>query len=74
MSILLNLVSTQIDYTATVVHAPIDCLVYVEYPKMFCCGREMLKVEEVPLWFSTKSLKLLPLHQRETYQDGILLV
>ena len=33
MSILLNLDTTQIDYTAAFVHAPIDCLVYVECPK-----------------------------------------
>ena len=35
ISILLNLDTTQIDYTAAFVHAPIDCLVYVECPKGF---------------------------------------
>jgi hypothetical protein len=35
MSILLNLETTQIDYTAAFVHAPIDCLVYVEMPPGF---------------------------------------
>jgi hypothetical protein len=35
MSILMNLETKQIDYTAAFVHAPIDCLVYVEMPKGF---------------------------------------
>jgi hypothetical protein len=35
MSILLNLETTQIDYTAAFVHAPIDCLVYVDMPPGF---------------------------------------
>ena len=35
MSILLNLETNQIDYTAAFVHAPIDCLVYVEAPVGF---------------------------------------
>ena len=35
MSILLNLDTTQIDYTAAFVHAPIDCLVYVDMPPGF---------------------------------------
>ena len=35
MSILLNLDTTQIDYTAAFVHAPIDYRVYVECPKGF---------------------------------------
>jgi hypothetical protein len=35
MSILLNLETTQIDYTAAFVHAPIDCLVYVAMPPGF---------------------------------------
>ena len=35
MSILLNLETSQIDYTAAFVHAPIDCLVYVESPVGF---------------------------------------
>ena len=35
MSILMNLETKQIDYTAAFVHAPIDCLVYVEMPPRF---------------------------------------
>ena len=35
MSILLNLDTTQIEYTAAFVHASIDCLIYVECPKGF---------------------------------------
>ena len=35
MSILLDLETNQIDYTAAFVHAPIDCLVYVEAPVGF---------------------------------------
>mmetsp|Transcript_49248 Transcript_49248/g.50020 ORF Transcript_49248/g.50020 Transcript_49248/m.50020 type:complete len:249 (+) Transcript_49248:216-962(+) len=36
MSILLNLETSQINYTTAFVHAPIDCLVYVEAPVGFC--------------------------------------
>ena len=36
MSFLLNLETSQIDYTATFVHIPIDCLVYVKAPIGFC--------------------------------------
>ena len=35
MSTLLNLETSQIDYTAALVHAPIDCLIYVEDPVGF---------------------------------------
>ena len=35
MSILMDLDTKQIDYTAAFVHAPIDCLVIVEMPKGF---------------------------------------
>ena len=35
MSILMDLDTKQIDYTAAFVHAPIDCLVFVEMPKGF---------------------------------------
>ena len=35
MSILLNLETSQINYNAAFVHAPIDCLVYVEAPDGF---------------------------------------
>ena len=35
LSIILNLKTTQVDYTGAFVHAPIDCLVYVEMPKGF---------------------------------------
>jgi len=35
MSILMDLDTKQIDYTAAFVHAPIDCLVFVKMPKGF---------------------------------------
>ena len=35
MSILMDLETKQIDYTAAFVHAPIDCVVYVEMPRGF---------------------------------------
>ena len=35
MSIIMDLDTKQIDYTAAFVHAPIDCVVYVECPKGF---------------------------------------
>ena len=35
MSILMDLETKQIDYTAAFVHAPIDCLVFVEMPPRF---------------------------------------
>ena len=35
MSILMDLETKQIDYTAAFIHAPIYCLVYVEIPKGF---------------------------------------
>ena len=48
MSILMKLETKQIDYTAAFIHAPIDCLVYVECPRGF----------EVPgmVWELKKSL------------------
>ena len=48
MSILLNLDTIQIDYTAAFVHATIDCLMYVECPKGF--------IEEGQVWKLKKSL------------------
>ena len=48
ISILLNLDTTQINYTAVFVHAPIDCLMYVECPKGF--------MEEGQVWKLKKSL------------------
>ena len=46
MSILLNLETTQIDYTAAFVHAPIDCLVYVEMPKGFTLNGYVWKLNK----------------------------
>ena len=48
MSILMNLETKQIDYTAAFVHAPIDCIVYVEMPKGFAI--------EGQVWRLSKSL------------------
>jgi hypothetical protein len=46
MSILLNLETTQIDYTAAFVHAPIDCLVYVEMPPGFSVPNQVWKLRK----------------------------
>ena len=46
MIILLNLDTTQIDYTAAFVHAPIDCLVYVECPKGFVVEGKCWKLKK----------------------------
>ena len=46
MSILLNLNTTQIDYTAAFVHASIDCLVYVECLKGFAVKGKCWKLKK----------------------------
>jgi hypothetical protein len=46
MSILLELETTQIDYTAAFVHAPIDCLVYVEMPPGFKVPGQVWKLRK----------------------------
>jgi hypothetical protein len=46
MSILLKLETTQIDYTAAFVHAPIDCLVYVEIPTGFGVPGQVWKLRK----------------------------
>ena len=46
MSILLNLETTQIDYTAAFVHAPIDCLVYVDMPPGFKIDGHVWKLKK----------------------------
>ena len=42
LSIILKLKTTQVDYTGAFVHAPIDCLVYVEIPKGFTVDNKSL--------------------------------
>ena len=46
MSILLNLNTTQIDYNAAFVHAPIDCLIYIECPKGFVVKGKCWKLKK----------------------------
>ena len=52
MGILLNLETSQIDYTAAFVHEPIDCLVYVEAPISF-----QIQIGDIDyIWKLNKSL------------------
>jgi hypothetical protein len=46
MSILLELETTQIDYTAAFVHADIDCLVYVAMPPGFGVPGQVWKLRK----------------------------
>ena len=46
MSILMDLDTKQIDYTAAFVHAPIDCLVYVEMPPRFSLPGKVWKLKK----------------------------
>ena len=42
----MDLETKQIDYTASFVHAPIDCVVYVECPKGFEVGGKVWKLKK----------------------------
>lgn len=46
MSILMNLETKQIDYTAAFVHAEIDCVVYVEMPKGFSIDGKVWRLKK----------------------------
>ena len=46
MSILMNLETQQIDYTAAFVHADIDCLVYVDMPKGFTLPNKVWRLKK----------------------------
>jgi hypothetical protein len=64
MSILLQLETTQIDYTAAFVHADIDCLVYVAMPPGFGVPGQVWKLQKIFVHFSSITKKLLSLHKR----------
>ena len=46
MSILMDLETKQIDYTAAFVHARIDCLVFVEMPPRFSLQGKVWKLKK----------------------------
>ena len=63
MSLLLDLQTKQIDYTAAFVHAPIDCTVYVEMPRGFAVEGHVWKLKK-SLYGLAQSPRNLFLHTK----------